>query len=263
MCTVAECGGAHFALGLCNKHYQRMKNYGTTDDPRGTIESRFWAKVDKSGECWLWTASTDSHGYGQYRNRGAHRVAFEWEVGEVPQGMELDHLCHTLDEECLGRRCIHRRCVNPAHLEPVTPTENQLRSRVSFSGVNAAKTECVRGHEFTEENTRVVAGKRICQECKRRKSTPSDVDNVRNEQGEVMRNNLQKRAAGAGAKQAGALMLFERAAIELETAAEEHHAVATEATRIANEHLDIVNNATSSAKQSLTAASKIREFIGA
>jgi hypothetical protein len=28
-------------------------------------EARFWARVDKSGECWLWTGPRDKDGYGK------------------------------------------------------------------------------------------------------------------------------------------------------------------------------------------------------
>lgn len=162
-----DCNAPHKSLGLCSMHYQRLRNYGSLEDPRPSEQDRFWSKVEKTDDCWWWMRSTDSHGYGQFGNRGAHRVAYEWEFGPVPPGLELDHTCHTEDESCRGGRCQHRRCVNPHHMEPVTPTENQYRSRASVSGINAAKTHCIRDHEFTPENTRIVAGKRICQTCKR------------------------------------------------------------------------------------------------
>jgi hypothetical protein len=84
----------------------------------------------------------------------AHRVSYERYVGPIPEGAHLDHLCR------------NRACVNPEHLEPVSVQTNILRG-VSPSAVNAAKTECLRGHPFDDENTYVCpAGKRRCRACK-------------------------------------------------------------------------------------------------
>jgi hypothetical protein len=73
---------------------------------------RFMEKVDRSGDCWLWTAGLNAKGYGAFYQQGtmrrAHRVAFEHFVGPVPEGLELDHSCR------------NRACVNPAHLRVVT-----------------------------------------------------------------------------------------------------------------------------------------------
>lgn len=72
-------------------------------------------------DCWLWQAGTFGTvmGYGCFYDRGrmryAHRVAYELEVGAVPEGMELDHTCR------------QPLCVNPAHLQPVTHAENVRR----------------------------------------------------------------------------------------------------------------------------------------
>lgn len=118
------------------------------------LADRLWAKVDKTGPCWVWTASLNSKGYGQINVDGrpklAHRVAFELERGAIPEGMQLDHLCR------------NRKCVNPAHLEPVTNKTNTLRG-VGPTAVNAAKTECKRGHSLTDAY--VSQGMRYCRTC--------------------------------------------------------------------------------------------------
>jgi len=69
--------------------------------------------------------------------------------------LEIDHLCRV--------RC----CVNPDHLEAVTHRENILRGN-TFAAVNAAKTHCPKGHEYTPENTRIhTGGRRQCIACSR------------------------------------------------------------------------------------------------
>lgn len=122
---------------------------------KATLAERFWAKVDKTEGCWNWTASRQARAsYGQINVGGrpmlAHRVAWELERGPVPAGMQLDHLCR------------NRACVNPAHLEPVTLRVNVLRG-VGPTAVNAAKTECKRGH--TLDDAYVYKGMRFCRTC--------------------------------------------------------------------------------------------------
>lgn len=88
-----------------------------------TIEERFWSKVEKTDDCWLWKAYILKNGYGQFRidNRTlivAHRYSYILTKGEIGAGLDLDHLCRV------------RHCVNPAHLEPVTRQENIVRGNV-------------------------------------------------------------------------------------------------------------------------------------
>lgn len=101
---------------------------------RKTPEERFWANVDTSGTCWLWTAGKNNRGYGSIRVAGkpcgAHRFAYELLVGPIPEGLYIDHICH------------NRACVNPAHLRSVTQKQNlenrtgaQTNSRSGIRGV--------------------------------------------------------------------------------------------------------------------------------
>lgn len=94
---------------------------------------RFWSKVDKTDECWLWVASTDRGGYGHFGDAGkmvrAHRFSWELVNGPIPEGMQVDHRCHV------------RRCVNPAHLRLVTNQQNGQNR----SGCNRNSTSGVRG----------------------------------------------------------------------------------------------------------------------
>lgn len=121
-------------------------------------EARFWAKVEKTDTCWLWTGCVLRNGYGQaWDGTGrdyAHRISYELANGPIPDGLQIDHLCRV------------RHCVNPAHLEAVTMPTNILRG-VSPAALNARKTHCVRDHEFTPENTATTATQRVCRTCKR------------------------------------------------------------------------------------------------
>jgi hypothetical protein len=129
-----------------------------------TASDRFWARVEKTDGCWLWTGYRDRSGYGFAGRRLAHRVAYEWTKGPIPTGLDLDHLCRT------------PACVNPDHLEPVPHRVNILRgegrSAIAFRGGT-----CVNGHIRTDENTYVVprTGKRNCKTClgARRASRPA------------------------------------------------------------------------------------------
>lgn len=100
-------------------------------------ERRFWAKVDKSGgpdACWPWTGYVGPNGYGQFGGhsgtRLVHRIAYEYMVGPIPDGLVLDHLCHTADPSCDAvNECPHRRCCNFRHHEPTTKGQNIARGR--------------------------------------------------------------------------------------------------------------------------------------
>lgn len=124
-------------------------------------DERFWAMVDKTETCWLWTGTKygRNRNYGQVmrgtRKIGAHRYAYELEIGPIPEGMVIDHLCG------------NPPCVNPAHLEAVTNRENLLRGDTQAAR-NAVKTHCPHGHEYTPENTGVNGpNKRRCKACAR------------------------------------------------------------------------------------------------
>jgi hypothetical protein len=127
-----------------------------------------YVRIQPNG-CWLWTGAGNNDGYGVFRSAAgkpkllAHRWSYEAHLQPIPEGMQLDHKCHTEDQGCPGGSdCAHRRCVNPAHLEPVTASENTLRQRHA----GRAKTHCPQGHPYEGSNLVVKKdGKRRCRAC--------------------------------------------------------------------------------------------------
>jgi len=114
---------------------------------------RFWSRVVKDDGCWEWTGTHLPTGYGTFGKAYTHRLAYELEVGSIPEGYDIDHLCR------------NRGCCNPAHLEAVTHYENTRRAW-------ALMTHCRRGHPFDEENTHWEVNRlgnlaRRCRACSR------------------------------------------------------------------------------------------------
>lgn len=127
----------------------------TTPKP---MVDRFWAKVQKTDTCWLWTGALDYGGYGilwqgQGRSVRAHRYSYELLVGPIPVGLTIDHICAV------------RNCVNPVHLDPCTAAENVRRSPNTPYRIKARQTHCLRGHEFDQKNTAIHNGRRECRRC--------------------------------------------------------------------------------------------------
>lgn len=161
-CAVEECANPERRgqRGWCSKHYERWRRHGDPNYSQwnATPEDRFWPKVDATGICWEWQATRNHLGYGQFsinrKHLMAHRVAWEFLIGPIPDGLELDHLCR------------NPPCVNPDHLEPVTHAENMRRAPWSAVQVKRAKTHCNHGHPLFGQNIRIDgAGHRICRAC--------------------------------------------------------------------------------------------------
>jgi len=161
-CSVDGCTSLSRSRGLCSMHYQRVLNgvpfsLPTRTVTYGPVETRFWSHVDKTETCWLWTGGLGRGGYGQFGSgeiggtRLAHRVGYELQVGPIPEGLELDHLCRV------------RHCVRGSHLEPVTGRENLKRSPIT----NGNKTHCLNDHPLSGDNLFYLQGKRQCRTCQR------------------------------------------------------------------------------------------------
>lgn len=171
-CSVDGCDRTDVkARELCGKHYARARKAGdlTRVDPSEKRISLFLARVEKTDSCWIWRGRLDRDGYGKTsldnRNQGAHRVSYQLFVGQIPDGLTIDHV--------RSRGCTSRACVNPAHLEPVTIRENTIRgdSPQLSAERQLRKTHCPQGHPYVGHNLVIdEGGKRRCRECINAKS---------------------------------------------------------------------------------------------
>lgn len=131
---------------------------------------RFWEYVNKRGEddCWMWQGCI-KNGYGSfwirdssYKNGGkmvgAHRYAYEIYFGEIEKGKIIHHICG------------NKPCTNPLHMRLVSSygkhtVEHHPESEFAQ---NKIKTHCIRGHEFTPDNTYIDRkGRRTCRACRK------------------------------------------------------------------------------------------------
>lgn len=132
---------------------------------RRPLADRLWSFVDRSSfdACWEWRGDRNESGYGRiYINRKArraHRVAYETAVGPIGTGLVVMHSCD------------NPPCINPAHLSLGTPIDNVADAVAKGRMAMQGWTNCIRGHEFTPENTYVNPdGRRRCRVCSGKKA---------------------------------------------------------------------------------------------
>lgn len=122
-----------------------------------TSEDRFWAKVAKGDGCWEWMGTRLEKGYGVFnihpKMLKAHRLAFMWAKGAIPDGIHIDHICH------------NPSCVKPEHLRLATNKQNQenqkgpqARNRSGYRGVFWDKDRRKWGTLVTHRGRRIGAG---------------------------------------------------------------------------------------------------------
>lgn len=119
--TCEYCGGPRPNKGLARRFCS--KQCAVRARPVTDQSERFWSKVNKTGDCWLWMGSVYPYGYGCFyigrrvtgRRGGmtpAHRVAYELTFGPIPQG------------QCVLHHCDNPPCCRPDHLFLGTDADN-------------------------------------------------------------------------------------------------------------------------------------------
>lgn len=120
-----------------------------------TEEERFISGVyENENGCWIWPKAKVRGGYGMFKlnkkNVLAHRYSYTKLIGDIPNGLTIDHLCKQRD------------CVNPDHLEAVTMKENISRG----TNFQRNKSHCKWGHEFNSDNIYWIYSRyRRCKQC--------------------------------------------------------------------------------------------------
>lgn len=162
-----NCG--RFCSSLCRQQ-------GVSKEMRVPLQDRFWLKVEKSDQCWLWTGSKDEHGYGRINSgdrtpsghpvpKLATRVSWELTHGQIADGL---FVCH---------RCDNPPCVRPDHLFLGTQKDNMADSAAKgrwYSPNRKPRHLCCHGHELTPENTYIDRnGHRECRICRRKRTLES------------------------------------------------------------------------------------------
>jgi hypothetical protein len=126
--------------------------------------ARWIAQLDRhsapEGDCIVWTGHRNTCGYGrtEFQHDGrrirtnAHRAAWLARVGDIPEHLEIDHLCR------------NRLCLRIDHLELVTHSENGRRR-----APRPLRDRCKYGHRYTEGSTYITPErKRRCRACQAR-----------------------------------------------------------------------------------------------
>lgn len=161
-CSADNCDrDGKLTRGMCAKHYRYWLDHTPIGErgPSPRASRRFDDFVDKTGDCWIWTGSTNRKGYGWWTGHGERGLAHRISLGRASSPpSDAPMACH---------RCDNPPCVNPDHLYWGTARDN-ARDVMERGGVwNKGRRldVCGRGHEQSAENVRVAGGRETCRLC--------------------------------------------------------------------------------------------------
>lgn len=121
ICNYSNCGRPHKGHGLCAAHlYQKNKGWELRPIALGAsapMKDRLLLRVQQqAGGCLVWTGTKVNNGYGiikvNKKSKTVHREAYKAFVGEIPEGLVIDHICG------------NKLCIRPSHLRAVTNKQN-------------------------------------------------------------------------------------------------------------------------------------------
>lgn len=126
------------------------------------VADRFWRHVRRNANdkgCHLWEGATNRSGRGVIGrsvlegggNALVHHLAYEMELGKIPEGQEVVQVCQEL------------LCVRLDHLDAMGFAEAQEHR---WSIQNGHKAQCPKGHPYEEENVYRYRGARYCRTCR-------------------------------------------------------------------------------------------------
>lgn len=127
LCSIEGCENKHYGKGWCNKHWQRYRTHGepnaVSNNRDLTTHERFKLYAERSENgYWTWIGGTRAD-YGLFwldgKQIGAHVYAYQYYVGPIPEGYEVDHCCRI-------HNCVDIRC-----LDAVIHDENMRRTRLT------------------------------------------------------------------------------------------------------------------------------------
>lgn len=105
-------------------------------------------------DCWLYAGRLSTNGYGVLLNHRVHRLTYEKFVGQIPDDLEIDHLCEV------------KPCINPDHLEAVTHLENARRGNMKRRNELCRKGLHVLSGSNLLTRQRGTTLERSCKQCK-------------------------------------------------------------------------------------------------